>query len=147
MFCLVHHTPALSLSRFFHNTKWWLHPKSPPIQRSSSPESFYRKNKVWCFSSHIKMVSGSGMEPSTAAAPSLRNGGLNGQLQSRERCGQGQGNWQFQMPLHYPRYTKADYKNMLEWKLDCLLHEYGLPVAGDLDYKHKFAMGSFLWIN
>ncbi|XP_047307063.1 uncharacterized protein LOC124910465 [Impatiens glandulifera] len=51
----------------------------------------------------------------------------------------------FQMPLHYPRYMKADYEMMPEWKLDCLLKEYGLPLAGNLDQKRKFAMGAFLW--
>ncbi|OEL14042.1 hypothetical protein BAE44_0024939 [Dichanthelium oligosanthes] len=51
----------------------------------------------------------------------------------------------FQMPLHYPRYKKADYEIMPEWRVDCLLREYGLPVTGDLDSKRKFAMGSFLW--
>ncbi|KAL4368246.1 hypothetical protein GQ457_05G031260 [Hibiscus cannabinus] len=29
----------------------------------------------------------------------------------------------FQMPLHYPRYTKADYEKMEEWKVDVLLRE------------------------
>ncbi|KAF6134483.1 hypothetical protein GIB67_034897 [Kingdonia uniflora] len=57
----------------------------------------------------------------------------------RERCGD------FQMPLHYPRYTKADYENMPEWKLDCLLRQYGLPIIGDLEQKKKFSMGAFLW--
>lgn len=51
----------------------------------------------------------------------------------------------FQMPLHYPRYTKKDYENMPEWKLDCLLNEYGLSVSGDANHKRKFAMGAFLW--
>ncbi|OAY83406.1 hypothetical protein ACMD2_07411 [Ananas comosus] len=51
----------------------------------------------------------------------------------------------FQMPLHYPRYTRADYATMPEWKLDCLLREYGLPVTGDVESKRKFAMGAFLW--
>ncbi|KAG9448394.1 hypothetical protein H6P81_014522 [Aristolochia fimbriata] len=51
----------------------------------------------------------------------------------------------FQMPLHYPRYTKADYETMPEWKLDCLLREYGLPLIGDVNEKRKFAMGAFLW--
>lgn len=51
----------------------------------------------------------------------------------------------FQMPLHYPRYTKADYEAMPEWKLDCLLKQYGLPIMGDVEQKRKFAMGSFLW--
>ncbi len=51
----------------------------------------------------------------------------------------------FQMPLHYPRYRKADYETMPEWKLDCLLSQYGLPVTGDVNQKRKFAMGAFLW--
>ncbi|KAJ8621623.1 hypothetical protein MRB53_030152 [Persea americana] len=53
--------------------------------------------------------------------------------------------WEFQMPLHYPRYTKADYESMPEWRIDCLLKEYGLPVMGDAAEKRKFAMGAFLW--
>ncbi|KAK9094331.1 hypothetical protein Scep_025800 [Stephania cephalantha] len=84
-------------------------------------------------------MSGGGME-SVPAQPTLAlgSGGPNGQV-SRERCGY------FEMPLHYPRYTKEDYENMPEWKLDCLLAQYGLPVTGDLQHKRKFAMGAFLW--
>ncbi|XVF73064.1 hypothetical protein PTKIN_Ptkin12aG0171400 [Pterospermum kingtungense] len=62
----------------------------------------------------------------------------NGQ-QARNRCSH------FQMPLHYPRYTKADYEAMTEWKLDCLLKDYGLPIYGDVEQKRQFAMGAFLW--
>lgn len=51
----------------------------------------------------------------------------------------------FQMPLHYPRYTQADYETMPEWRLDCLLKEYGLPIIGDLQQKRNFAIGAFLW--
>lgn len=51
----------------------------------------------------------------------------------------------FQMPLHYPRYSKADYVKMEEWKLDMLLREYGLSFQGSLDEKRKYAMGAFLW--
>ncbi|XP_074580537.1 uncharacterized protein LOC141836952 [Curcuma longa] len=51
----------------------------------------------------------------------------------------------FQMPLHYPRYSRADYETMPEWKLNCLLQEYGLPAIGGVDDKRKFAMGAFLW--
>ncbi|KAF3778415.1 hypothetical protein EJ110_NYTH43508 [Nymphaea thermarum] len=51
----------------------------------------------------------------------------------------------FQMPLHYPRFTRADYETMPEWKLDCLLAEYGLPISGDAAYKRKFAIGAFIW--
>ncbi|KAI8540003.1 hypothetical protein RHMOL_Rhmol09G0227300 [Rhododendron molle] len=49
------------------------------------------------------------------------------------------------MPLHYPRYTKKEYLNMPEAKLDRLLAEYGLSVQGNLAYKREFAMGAFLW--
>ncbi|KAL7121514.1 hypothetical protein ACP275_02G186600 [Erythranthe tilingii] len=62
----------------------------------------------------------------------------NGLQVGRERCG-------FQMPLHYPRYSRAEYEEMPEWKLDCLLAEYGLPVIGNVHHKRKFAMGAFLW--
>ncbi|KAG2725467.1 hypothetical protein I3760_01G067600 [Carya illinoinensis] len=62
----------------------------------------------------------------------------NGQ-QGKDRCGH------FQMPLHHQRYTKDDYETMPEWKLDCLLKEYGLPMLGDVEQKRKFTMGSFLW--
>ncbi|MBA0694742.1 hypothetical protein Goari_005015 [Gossypium aridum] len=53
----------------------------------------------------------------------------------------------FQMPLHYPRYTKADYEKMEEWKVDMLLREYGLSLEGNLslDEKRAYAMGTFLW--
>lgn len=57
---------------------------------------------------------------------------------AKDRCG-------FQMPLHYPRYTRSEYEAMPEWKLDCLLNEYGLYVCGDVDHKRNFAMGAFLW--
>ncbi|KAL9430288.1 hypothetical protein AB3S75_025639 [Citrus x aurantiifolia] len=76
--------------------------------------------------------SGGGMEPAA-------NFGPNGQQHSRERCGH------FQMPLHYPRFTRADYESMPEWKLECVLKEYGLPVTGNVEQKRKFAMGAFLW--
>ncbi|KAL6977392.1 hypothetical protein U1Q18_026191 [Sarracenia purpurea var. burkii] len=52
----------------------------------------------------------------------------------------------FRMPLHYPRYTKEDYQDMPEGKLDRLLADYGLSVGGaGLAYKREFAMGAFLW--
>ncbi|CAE6202477.1 unnamed protein product [Arabidopsis arenosa] len=51
----------------------------------------------------------------------------------------------FQIPLHYPKYTKSDYEKMPEWQLDQLLTEYGLPVIGDSYQKRKFAIGAFLW--
>ncbi|KAL5700743.1 hypothetical protein ACHQM5_026151 [Ranunculus cassubicifolius] len=51
----------------------------------------------------------------------------------------------FQMPLHYPRYKKADYEKMEEWKVDLLLKEYGMACNGTLEEKRSFAMGAFLW--
>ncbi|KAL3732248.1 hypothetical protein ACJRO7_028993 [Eucalyptus globulus] len=63
------------------------------------------------------------------------------QIQRQKRGGVSR----FQMPLHYPKYTSQDYRDMPEWKLDCLLAEYGLPITGDLSYKRDFAMGAFLW--
>ncbi|KAG8058646.1 hypothetical protein GUJ93_ZPchr0002g25560 [Zizania palustris] len=71
------------------------------------------------------------MATKTAVAPAPSDGG---------GCGGG-----FRMPLHYPRYRKEDYEAMPEWRVDCLLREYGLPVDGDLDDKRRFAMGAFLW--
>lgn len=53
--------------------------------------------------------------------------------------------YEFQMPLHYPRYTKSDYEKMEEWKVELLLKEYGLSFKGSLDEKRCFAMGAFLW--
>ncbi|EEF39496.1 uncharacterized protein LOC8282528 [Ricinus communis] len=51
----------------------------------------------------------------------------------------------FQLPLHYPRYTKTDYQKMEEWRVDMLLREYGLSIKGTLEEKRAFAMGTFLW--
>lgn len=52
----------------------------------------------------------------------------------------------FQMPIHYPRYSKADYEKMEEWRVDMLLKEYGLSFNGtSVDEKRAFAMGAFLW--
>jgi hypothetical protein len=80
------------------------------------------------------------------------NGAVGGQPPEHERNGGGVfggggggGGCGFRMPLHYPRYKKADYESMPEWRVDCLLREYGLPAEGDLDSKRRFAMGAFLW--
>ncbi|CAG7910659.1 unnamed protein product [Brassica rapa] len=52
----------------------------------------------------------------------------------------------FQMPVHYPKFTKEQYESMSEEELDRLLKLYGLPTnIGDLSYKKQFAMGAFLW--
>jgi len=51
----------------------------------------------------------------------------------------------FQMPLHYPRYSREEYEAMPEWQLDRLLSEYGLPATGTVHHKRTFAMGAFLW--
>ncbi|ESR63153.1 hypothetical protein CICLE_v10017538mg, partial [Citrus x clementina] len=63
-----------------------------------------------------------------------------GLSQSVEACASG-----FQLPLHYPRYSKADYEKMEDWKLDMLLREYGLCFQGTPEEKRAFAMGAFLW--
>ncbi|KAM1563790.1 hypothetical protein ACFX10_038168 [Malus domestica] len=68
-----------------------------------------------------------------------------GGLQVNEKTSKNNTPCNFQMPLHYPRYRKSDYEGMPEWKLDCLLQQYGLPVIGDVNQKRKFAMGAFLW--
>ncbi|KAM1563792.1 hypothetical protein EV2_039343 [Malus domestica] len=68
-----------------------------------------------------------------------------GGLQGHEQTSKNHTPCNFQMPLHYPRYQKSDYESMPEWKLDCLLKQYGLPVIGDVNQKRKFAMGAFLW--
>ncbi|EFJ30134.1 hypothetical protein SELMODRAFT_409804 [Selaginella moellendorffii] len=49
--------------------------------------------------------------------------------------------YEFRMPLHYPRYTKAEYEQMPEWLLDRLLEEYGLPARsmGGLEAKRQDA--------
>ncbi|KAJ4839524.1 hypothetical protein Tsubulata_019028, partial [Turnera subulata] len=52
----------------------------------------------------------------------------------------------FQMPLHYPRYTRKDFETMDEAKLDQLFVAYGLPTDGDLGYKRKSAMSTFLGV-
>ncbi|KAG8391914.1 hypothetical protein BUALT_Bualt01G0236500 [Buddleja alternifolia] len=63
------------------------------------------------------------------------NGGVNGEL-ARERCGI------FQMPLHYPRYTRVEYEAMPEWKLDCLLAEYGpLLQPGENNFERERERG------
>ncbi|KAL6876464.1 hypothetical protein ACP4OV_013036 [Aristida adscensionis] len=78
-----------------------------------------------------------------------KNGGVvavGDELQAQKSCSVSSGGCGFRMPLHYPRYRKADYEQMPEWRVDCLLREYGLPaVDGDLDTKRRFAMGAFLW--
>ncbi|CAN7057146.1 unnamed protein product, partial [Brassica rapa subsp. trilocularis] len=54
----------------------------------------------------------------------------------------------FQMPLHYPRYSKEDYQVMPEWKLDRVLADYGLSTYGDLAHKrdfYDFQVQSFVW--
>ncbi|KAJ0105969.1 hypothetical protein Patl1_17574 [Pistacia atlantica] len=68
--------------------------------------------------------------------PGLRTNGQQNQKQAANSscCSR------FQMPLHYPRYKKSDYETMPEWKLDCLLNEYGLPIMGDVTQKRRFSL-------
>ncbi|THU53530.1 hypothetical protein C4D60_Mb10t15370 [Musa balbisiana] len=80
------------------------------------------------------------LEPAARRRVTAMNGhGHNG------RKKESRGDGCFQMPLHYPSYTKADYEAMPEWQLDRLLSEYGLPVAGDVKQKRRYAVGAFLW--
>ncbi|XP_062228942.1 uncharacterized protein LOC133926831 [Phragmites australis] len=86
----------------------------------------------------------SSMSMAKAATVGMKNGVVavaDQQQADHKNCS----SYAFQMPLQYPRYRKADYETMPEWRVDCLLREYGLPVDGDLDSKRKFAMGAFLW--
>lgn len=55
------------------------------------------------------------------------------------------GSSDFEMPLHYPRYTKSEYEKMEEWKLDLLLKQYGISCKGNIHEKRAYAMGTFLW--
>ncbi|WVZ80079.1 hypothetical protein U9M48_027586 [Paspalum notatum var. saurae] len=80
-----------------------------------------------------------------SAGTKTKNGMVAVADQQQAACQTNCSSYAFQMPLHYPRYKKADYETMPEWRVDCLLREYGLPVTGDLDSKRKFAMGAFLW--
>lgn len=85
------------------------------------------------------MSGGGGMESVVRAETNLGSDKANNGQHRGEQCGY------FQMPLHYPRYSRADYETMPEWKIDCLLREYGLPFTGNFDHKRNFAMGAFLW--
>ena len=87
----------------------------------------------------------SSMNMAKAASVGAKNGVVAVADQQKEGPKMNCSSHAFQMPLHYPRYKKADYESMPEWRVDCLLREYGLPVDGDLDSKRKFAMGAFLW--
>ncbi|KAG7534356.1 hypothetical protein ISN45_Aa08g019190 [Arabidopsis thaliana x Arabidopsis arenosa] len=51
----------------------------------------------------------------------------------------------FQVPLHYPKYSKSDYEAMDDLRLDLLLKQYGFSFEGSLEDKRVFAIESFLW--
>lgn len=74
------------------------------------------------------------------ALSSLSVRGGNGSGQQAKDC-----RGHFQMPVHYPRYSRPEYESMPEWKVNCLLAQYGLPVSGDVNQRRKFAIGAFLW--
>ncbi|KAF8084913.1 hypothetical protein N665_0693s0006 [Sinapis alba] len=65
----------------------------------------------------------------------------------RDRLNREVASWSsFQMPVHYPSFTKEEYEVMSEEEVDRLLKLYGLPTnLGDLSCKKQFAMGAFLW--
>ncbi|KAJ7946426.1 Cytoplasmic tRNA 2-thiolation protein 1 [Quillaja saponaria] len=85
-----------------------------------------QNNKAVQYSSHDQVKKSFKVEPNCAELNDFHSG-------------------TFQMPLHYPRYTKADYDKMEEWKVDRLLKEYGLNFKGTLQEKRAFAIGAFLW--
>ncbi|PIN23625.1 hypothetical protein CDL12_03656 [Handroanthus impetiginosus] len=98
------------------------------------------------------MTTGTGAACPNSSACAAVNGGMkqNGHHQNHTTAAtlnNSSKGCDFKMPLHYPRYKKSDYENMPEWQLDRLLGEYGLPIAGDIHQKRKFAMGAFLWPN
>ncbi|CAO2205125.1 unnamed protein product [Urochloa humidicola] len=80
-------------------------------------------------------ANGGGRDAARPSPPYGKRGG--GQQQQQQCC--------FQMPLHYPRYSREEYEAMPEWQLDRLLSEYGLPATGTLHQKRAFAKGAFLW--
>ncbi|KAL0710191.1 hypothetical protein Bca4012_017169 [Brassica carinata] len=70
-----------------------------------------------------------------------RNGPLNKiKMMKKEEYPSG-----FQVPLHYPKYSKSDYEAMDDLSLDLLLKQYGISFEGSLEDKRIFAMESFLW--
>ncbi|XBI11482.1 uncharacterized protein [Aegilops tauschii subsp. strangulata] len=110
------------------------------LSHSSSCLEVTRRSEAATKPTHIHMGS---LGPAVSVSMAKASGGtaaVGGQQPERGTfsCG-------FRMPLHYPRYRKADYEAMPEWRVDCLLREYGLPVAGDVEDKRRFAMGAFLW--
>ncbi|CAN1121861.1 hypothetical protein LINPERPRIM_LOCUS2429 [Linum perenne] len=52
---------------------------------------------------------------------------------------------EFKMPVHYPSYSKREYEEMEEWRLDLLFSQYGLRFEGSLAEKRAYAIGAFLW--
>jgi hypothetical protein len=54
----------------------------------------------------------------------------------------------FEMPLHYPRYSKEEYERMPEWQLDRLLSEYGTDCPSPARSTRSApspCMAAFLW--
>lgn len=90
------------------------------------------------------MTTGAALANSGMCA-AARGGLITNGHQVQERLKKAAAAHEFKMPLHYPRYSKGDYEKMPEWQLDRLLADYGLPLAGDVDHKRKFAIGAFLW--
>ncbi|KAL4334708.1 hypothetical protein GQ457_07G012720 [Hibiscus cannabinus] len=108
----------------------------------------------WLLSSAFTLVFGhtDGGDLHTKAVVSCPNEGhVNGNLKGYKEMERGVSSKEdypngFQMPVHYPRYLKADYERMEEWRIDMLLKEYGFSRnGGTVDEKRAFAMGAFLW--
>ncbi|XVE80527.1 hypothetical protein DITRI_Ditri14bG0147100 [Diplodiscus trichospermus] len=104
----------------------------------------------WLLSSAFTQVFGQaegGNLQTKAVVAACSNGGLtDGNLAASIKISKEDYPSGFQMPIHYPRYTKADYEKMEEWKVDMLLKEYGFSSNGStVDEKRAFAIGAFLW--
>ncbi|KAI5065631.1 hypothetical protein GOP47_0020326 [Adiantum capillus-veneris] len=113
------------------------------LERSSlpnmQPDEKAPRDHQWSASSSSLVV------PSSPASSSLQQMQRSPQLAYSSSFKKPEVPCAFQMPLHYPSFSKAHYDSMPEWQLDRLLEEYGLPVMGTLLEKKQYAIGVFLW--
>nr|XP_018675557.1 PREDICTED: uncharacterized protein LOC108951587 [Musa acuminata subsp. malaccensis] len=110
---------------------------------STMPSSSVIKRPPWLTLLFLRDRERSSSMSSVGRGVATMNLMADGEGQQHQQLRDGRGC--FQMPVRYPTYTQADYEAMPEWKLNCILREYGLPVTGDIDDKRRFAMGAFLW--
>ncbi|CAH2069815.1 unnamed protein product [Thlaspi arvense] len=92
----------------------------------------------WLFTSALtQMIGYSNNMDQTSSCESTRN---KMKMMKKEEFPSG-----FQVPLHYPKFSKSDYEAMDDLSLDLLLKQYGISFEGSLDDKRVFAIESFLW--